>query len=386
MKKLVSYLYVCLIYIGFSTGLFAQPANDACGSAIPIAVTAGSCNSTFYTNVAATTVGDPATPACWSPNSLSHSVWFSFVATLADIEISTNFSGTLANTQLAVFSGSCGSLTQIACQEDINPATGLYHTDIILHGLTVGNTYYLLVDGNGNTTGTFGICAQEALPIGPTLPVQDCITASTLCNLNSVSVPNGTGSVGVNQESPSCFGAPGERSSNWYSFTVATSGILQFAITPTSVIDYDFAVFNTSSSCPGTEISCNWSGTTGPGGVTGLGCSGPQCNPTFTVTAGQTYTILVDRFTATSSAGFTLDFTGTTATVTSPNPSFTATTACVGTPTQFTNTTNGNYTYNWTFGDGFTSTLKNPTHTYAAAGTYNATLLLTAVPGDVKTL
>ncbi|TBX69926.1 T9SS type B sorting domain-containing protein [Flavobacterium silvisoli] len=384
MKTLILQALLCLNLIGFSNILYAQPANDACSSATPITVTVGSCSSTLYTNVAATSVGDPSIPSCWLPNSLSHSVWFSFVATTADIEISTNFSGSLANTQLAVYSGSCGSLTQIACQEDINAASGLFHTDVVLHGLTIGNTYYLMVDGNGNTTGTFGICAQEALPIGPTLPVQDCVTALTLCNLNSISVPNGTGSVGINQESPSCFGAPGERSSNWYSFTVATSGILQFAITPNSVIDYDFAVFNTTSSCPGTEISCNWNGTTGPGGVTGLGCSGPQCNPTINVTAGQTYTILVDRFTSTSSAGFTLDFTGTTATVTSPNPSFTATTVCIGSPTQFTNTTNGNYTYNWNFGDGFTSTLENPSHTYASAGTYNVTLLLTAVPGGCQ--
>ncbi|MGL2965739.1 Ig-like domain-containing protein, partial [Flavobacterium sp. XGLA_31] len=384
MKKFLICVCFILICIGHPTALFAQPANDNCSAAIPITVGNGSCNSILYTNVAATSSGDPATPSCWSPNSLNNTVWFSFVATTADIELSTNFGGTLANTQLAVYSGSCGSLTQIACQEDINTAGNLFHTDIILHGLTIGNTYYMMVDGNGNTTGTFGICAQEALPLGPVLPVQDCTTAQTLCNLNNITVPNGTGGVGLNQENPSCFGSPGERSSSWYTFTAGTSGTLAFTITPTSTIDYDFAIFNTSTSCPGTEISCNWSGTTGAAGTTGLGCSGPQCNPTLTVTAGQTYTILVDRFTATSSAGFTLDFTGTTATVASPNPTFTATTVCVGTATQFTNTTNGNYTYNWNFGDSTTSNLENPSHTYATAGTYTVTLLVTAVPGGCQ--
>ena len=188
MKKLQVALYLIVICIGFSTSLFAQPANDACASAIPLTVGTGSCSSILYTNVAATSSGDPAIPACWSPNTMNNTVWFSFVATTADIEISTNFGGTLANTQLAVYSGSCGSLTQIACQEDINTGGLLLHTDVILHGLTIGNTYYLLVDGNNNTTGTFGIRAQTALPIGPTLPVQDCATAQTLCNLNSVSV------------------------------------------------------------------------------------------------------------------------------------------------------------------------------------------------------
>ncbi|WP_284653332.1 T9SS type B sorting domain-containing protein [Flavobacterium terrisoli] len=384
MKLKCPYLLVIFAALCLTTPAYAQPSNDTCGAAIPITVTAGSCNSILYTNVAATTTGDPATPACWLPNSMSHSVWFSFTATTADIEISTNFGGTLANTQIAVFSGSCGSLTQIACQEDINTGGGLFHTNVILHGLTIGNTYYIVIDGNGNSTGTFGICAQETLPVGPPLPVQDCATAQTLCNTSNITVPNGIGGVGVSQENPSCFGAPGERASNWYTFTVATSGNLCFAITPTAVIDYDFAVYNTSSSCPGTELSCNWSPTTGVAGTTGLGCAGGQCNACLAVTAGQTYTILVDRYTASSSAGFTMSFGGTTATFASPNPTFTATTACVGNATQFTNTTNGNFTYNWTFGDGFTSNLENPSHTYAAAGTYNVTLLLTAVPGGCQ--
>ncbi|QBZ98950.1 T9SS type B sorting domain-containing protein [Flavobacterium sangjuense] len=384
MKTWFKYIHIFIVCVGFTTLAYAQPANDACANAIPITVGVGSCNSTLYTNVAATTASDPATPACWSPNSLSHTVWFSFVATSADIEISTNFGGTLANTQLAIYSGTCGSLAQIGCQEDINTTGGLLHSDVILHGLTIGNTYYMLVDGNGNTTGTFGICAQQALPIGPALPVQDCATAQTLCSVGNVTVPNGVGGVGTTTENPTCFGAPGERSSNWYTFTVATSGTLAFTITPTAVIDYDFAVFNTSTSCLGTEIKCNWSPNTGGTGTTGLGCAGAQCETTFTVTAGQTYTILVDRYTATSSAGFTLNFAGTTATFASPNPTFTNTTVCVGAATQFTNTTNGNFTYNWNFGDGYTSNLENPSHTYAAAGTYTATLLLTAVPGGCQ--
>ncbi|MFM2213022.1 MAG: hypothetical protein RL427_285, partial [Bacteroidota bacterium] len=384
MKKLQLVLFNLALCIGFSTSLFAQPANDNCGAAIPLAVTVGSCSSILYTNVAATSAGDPSTPPCWSPNTIDNSVWFSFVPATADVEISTNFGGTLADTQLAVYSGSCGALTLLACQENINTASGLYHTDAILHGLTPGNTYYIMVDGNGTSTGTFGICVQQAAPVGPALPIQDCATAQALCSLSAIIVPDGTGGVGVNQENPSCFGTPGERSSSWYTFTAGTSGTLAFIITPTANIDYDFAVFNTTTACPGAEITCNWSGFTGVNGETGLGCTDIQCNPTIAITAGQTYTLLLDRFTASSSAGFNLDFTGSTFTVASPTPSFTATTACVGTATQFTNTTNGNYSYNWNFGDGFTSSAQNPTHIYAAAGSYSVTLVVTALPGGCQ--
>jgi len=382
MKATFRHIIPLLLLLSFSLKGFAQPpTNDTCLTAEPLTVGVGSCSSILYTNVGATTTGNPSTPPCWLPNSMSHTVWFSFVATKADIEVSTNFGGTLADTQIAVYSGTCGALTLLACQEDVNTAGGLLHTDVLLHGLTIGNTYHIAVDGNGNTTGTFGVCAQEAAPIGPPLPTQDCTGSQTLCNLNNIVVADGSGGVGLSQESPSCFGAPGERSSNWYSFTVATSGTLCFTISPNTDIDYDFAIYNTTSSCPGTEIVCNWDPDSP---VTGLGCTGFQCESCIPVTAGQTYTILVDRYTAAATSGFVMNFGGTTATFASPNPTFTATTACIGTATQFTNTTSGNFTYSWNFGDGFTSNVENPTHTYAAAGTYTASLLLTAVPGGCQ--
>jgi PKD repeat protein len=45
------------------------------------------------------------------------------------------------------------------------------------------------------------------------------------------------------------------------------------------------------------------------------------------------------------------------------------------------------YTYSWNFGDGATSTAQNPSHTYASAGTYTATLTVTdsASPANTAT-
>lgn len=43
------------------------------------------------------------------------------------------------------------------------------------------------------------------------------------------------------------------------------------------------------------------------------------------------------------------------------------------------------YTYAWAFGDGGTSTVQNPTHTYAAAGTYTVVLSVTNSRGEVGT-
>ncbi|GGK63143.1 PKD domain-containing protein [Rufibacter glacialis] len=66
--------------------------------------------------------------------------------------------------------------------------------------------------------------------------------------------------------------------------------------------------------------------------------------------------------------------------VVEPNPkaSFTTANVCDGTPARFTNTTqdrgSGAVSYNWTFGDGTTSTEVSPSHRYAAPGTYTVTL------------
>ena len=48
-----------------------------------------------------------------------------------------------------------------------------------------------------------------------------------------------------------------------------------------------------------------------------------------------------------------------------------------GNPVTFTNATNaGTWTWMWKFGDGATSTLENPVHTYTALGTYTVTLVV----------
>jgi PKD repeat protein len=67
-----------------------------------------------------------------------------------------------------------------------------------------------------------------------------------------------------------------------------------------------------------------------------------------------------------------------------PTGAFTASTTS-GTaplPVQFTDTSTGSPTsWAWTFGDGGTSTAQNPSHTFAAAGTYTVTLRATNATG-----
>lgn len=63
----------------------------------------------------------------------------------------------------------------------------------------------------------------------------------------------------------------------------------------------------------------------------------------------------------------------------SPLPAFTAEVAgaCAGDPVQFTNLTQGVNNVAWNFGDGITSNVTNPVHTFSSGGTYNVSIEVT---------
>lgn len=111
---------------------------------------------------------------------------------------------------------------------------------------------------------------------------------------------------------------------------------------------------------------------TGPGGFTSS--QRTPSRPNCTMAMAGTYTCV-------TTVG-TQSVTATTTVVIYPQPTanFTATTVCQGNATQFTSTSTTNpsgqsiSSYQWSFGDGGTSTQQNPTHTYAQPGTYTVTL------------
>ena len=118
---------------------------------------------------------------------------------------------------------------------------------------------------------------------------------------------------------------------------------------------------------------------TGPGGFTSnqLTPSRPNC----TMAMAGTYTCVTTVGNETTTAS--------TEVVIYPQPTanFNAPSVCVGSPTQFTSTSTTNPSgqsigsYQWNFGDGQTGSGQSTTHTYAAAGTYQATLTVSTGNG-----
>jgi len=116
-----------------------------------------------------------------------------------------------------------------------------------------------------------------------------------------------------------------------------------------------------------------WSWTFGDGGTS------TARNPSHTYAAGGTYTVAL---TVTDNLGAT-GSTSHQVTVTAPNspPIAAFSSSCSGLSCTFTDAStdaDGTVTtWSWAFGDGGTSTLRNPSHTYAAGGTYTVALTVT---------
>lgn len=131
-----------------------------------------------------------------------------------------------------------------------------------------------------------------------------------------------------------------------------------------------FTVIFTNTSTSNVPIT-NYQWTFGDGGTS------TQANPTYTYQTTGNYT---PRLIITNADGCKDTISPDVIKVGSTlNPEFTAAPLiqCVDQVVSFTNLTQGttnNTTYLWNFGDGQTSTLKNPTHAFSDTGEYNITL------------
>ena len=120
----------------------------------------------------------------------------------------------------------------------------------------------------------------------------------------------------------------------------------------------------------GSPTSWNWS--------FGDGATSIQQNPTHTYSSAGNYTV---NLTVSSEAGMTTEtktgYINVNSVSSNLAASFSASPTSGNAPLSvaFTDTSTGSpASWNWTFGDGVTSTDKNPTHVYSSSGNYNVRL------------
>ena len=120
-------------------------SNDFCGNAIVI-------STTRYTNTQttlyATATGDPQ-PTC-RPQPIGKPVWYRYTPPVSGwLQVDTI--GSSFDTLLAIYTGACGSLTQVACDDD---SGFVGSSSLIQMPVSAGTTYSILAGGYNGFSGT----------------------------------------------------------------------------------------------------------------------------------------------------------------------------------------------------------------------------------------
>ena len=279
MKKHLFLFYIFNIIV---LSCFGQPSNDDCIGAIPLTI-GSTCSFSTYTNVGATATTTPSTPqAPGCGNYQGGDVWFSVVVPASGHLIfdTQTPSGGLTDVAMAIYSGTCNSLTRIECNDD-GSTNGAYMAKIDRTGLTPGTTIYLRVWEYGNNEfGNFNLCVYEPIGSGP------CGSITSInCGLDQSFTLSGPGIWNLN----TCgISTPGKE--KIYAFTPTVSGPYVINVSAASGgVSYSFK----SGSCTTTGWTCI-AHVSSPGNI------GP-----INLTAGTTYYFLLDCQSSLSSTSHT---------------------------------------------------------------------------------
>lgn len=153
------------------------------------------------------------------------------------------------------------------------------------------------------------------------------------------------------------------------SVTITTAPVAAFTFNSSMGCAPLAVLFNNTSSNNTTSYSWIFEG--------GSPATSTDANPVTTWNTPGVYLVTLTASNGAGSSTATASITVNTV----PTAAFTAQTA--GLSVVLTNTTQNADSYVWTFGDGGTSTESNPTHTYAATGTYTVTLVATNGCGSI---
>ncbi|WP_264522348.1 fibronectin type III domain-containing protein [Flavobacterium sp. N1994] len=268
---------------GTNTGTFTicitspvPPSNNQCANATTLPC--GTSNLAGTTVLAASYTHGTG---CLMSN---YGVWYTFTGDGNSSTISVTTTNN--DIELSISSGSCGNLTNIACQ-DSALSNG---TETYTFTTAIGVTYYVYIanyysGGTSSDTGTFTISRTCVVPYNP------CTSISNIASCgsgNTVTIPSGIGGY-----SPSSCGWTTPGVEKIYTFTPASSG--NFTITQASSFTYiDYQFKPVLSGCSSAGWSC----------IDTL--SGAGTTTSFTLTAGVQYYILLDPE---SSSGGSVNFT-----------------------------------------------------------------------------
>ncbi|GAB0157610.1 hypothetical protein CHRYSEOSP005_28890 [Chryseobacterium sp. Alg-005] len=244
-----------LFCLSFLTAIFMNAQNDNCSGATTLTVgTTFASGAITSTNVGATTDGTSA--SCDS--NAAENVWFKVVVPasgklkIETREVSTSL---FDDSVLTVYTGSCGTLTEIDCDDD--GGQGAFSL-LSLTGQTPGTTLYISVWKYDSTidSGEFQISAFDPIPATN----DNCAQAVSLTvgtNFASGAITSTNLGASTDGTIPSCSSDAVENV--WYTVIVPASGNLTIETQGVSGSQYDDTVVTVYSGTCGslTQIGCD---------------------------------------------------------------------------------------------------------------------------------
>ena len=323
---------------GASIVVGTQPNDEPC-NAIQLPAVTADCNYLSFSNVGATLSAATAPTGCTGGTggfgATTKDVWFSITVPASGnlcITPQPNLAAsTVTDGVMALYSGSCGSLTQIACSDDADGTAGIYNypgtaNDFLPYinqtGLTPGSTVYLRYWGWGGSSGSFGLCVQA--------PTNDaCANALYICDLNGYSASTspaytpdrpgtGAGQMYANNETPAGVNQPdGTNTGGPFGYYPPSNiaGPYSSPAIDVNIENNSWIRFTAGSATANLRVTVGncWVGSYPSGGIQMQIFSGTNCNNfapvssfkegsnTFTVTAngltvGSDYYLMVDGY------------------------------------------------------------------------------------------
>ncbi|MEP7169073.1 MAG: PKD domain-containing protein, partial [Bacteroidota bacterium] len=356
--------------------------------------------------------GNPGSTFLWTPNGeITQTIAVSDSATFGVI-VTNSFGcqGTGASTVTVGGTGIMGNLGNVAfCtggSDSLNAgnagsiylwSNGSTSQSIVVN---VAGTYTVTItDPTGCTNSFYSNVTVNPLPV-PDFTTSPTCLSSTLPFTNTSTISNGniiSYSWNFGDSTTSSLQNPTHQYANSgiHSVTlIATSGnsCVDSVMHPTGVGAEPTADFGSSPSCFGTSTDFTDLSTITNGTISswdwnfGDGSSSTSQNPSHLYIAPGTYTVSI---TVASGGGCTATFTASVTVNPIPVADFSNPPVCKNAVTDFTDLStmqNGSINnYAWTFGDGGTSVVQNPSHNYASDGSYTASLIVTSDLGCTDT-
>ncbi|MFM9957225.1 MAG: hypothetical protein ACKVZJ_04050 [Phycisphaerales bacterium] len=127
----------------------------------------------------------------------TNSLWYRFTPSTPNVRLTTLGNGTVSDTLMAVYTGACSNLTQIACNNDIGGSFNSLLSSVSLTGLSTAGTYWVRVSAlNQSQVGKYRLMLEcppgcASCPPGFVPETESCGTSTNAgCDTNPPSYQN----------------------------------------------------------------------------------------------------------------------------------------------------------------------------------------------------